>query len=510
VFTDSATLQFETTGPAQEIRYQVVGQAPPPVQSGTDEGVRPTTVAEVQSWMLYTGPVELDASATVRAVTVSRYWPWGDKAVSEAVEARFVKQAPVVSEGRSGAPARPGQAGAPVLQDDLASGLLCEVFEIFVPEWDTKGFVNPSLNYLPDVDTYQPILTTAVSGFALPPVRGRQPIEEVYKGFYRFTGYVEVKEPGVYTFDVLSNGPLLLQIAGQKVIEETGYYHQDNKHRYGQLALAAGLHPVSLTVCDPVFWKKEREGEMPFSVVFTRDGKPAAELVALRAPAAALEKHAANPFAVAEAGVPLLKAVQPAGKIVNGLVRATYARTDLVPAGGGWLFSKKAGPAGLFDLANLKPVFSETADEVITGSDFDGQVYEYTGWYKAPVDGLYAFMLDGEGNNQLAIDGKVLARNNVPGEPVDGRIRLEAGYHALSLKLGRSGGMLKVKTPADSQPMPLTFGDLFRPEAPKLVDNPENFLVLGLDEKAYAKAEQTIQDAQGRLPAQGGRRPRGR
>jgi hypothetical protein len=172
--------------------------------------------------------------------------------------------------------------------------------------------------------------------------------------------------------------------------------------------LTAGLHPVSLTVCDPVFWKKGREGDMPFSVSFMMDGKPSPDMVSVMAPRGDLEAFAANPFAVAEAEISLLKAVKPEGKLVRGLVRSIYARTDLVPTGGGWLFSKKAGPAGLFDLAKLKPVFSETVDDVIVGSDFDGQVYEYTGWYKAPYDGLYTFVLDGGGNNQLALDGNLI------------------------------------------------------------------------------------------------------
>ena len=465
VFTDTATLAFVSTGPGQEVRYTLDGAAP-----GRDS-------------TLYLGPVAIADSAIVKAVTRSRYWPFGQQDVSEVVEARFVKQSPLPPQ----APAR----------TTLAPGLLCDVFEIFRPEWDRDGFVNPSVNYLPDVAKYTPLLTVATPGFALPPVRGQQPIEEVYKGYYRFRGYLDMAATGVYRFAILSNGPLRLAVAGQTVIEETGYYHLDQRERYGQIALAAGLHQVELTVCDPIFWKKERDGEMPFAVRYAVADQPLTDLAHVLAPAAELTKHRANRFAAAQTEIPLLTAQAPREQLVRGLVRATYARVALVPASDGWLFSQKAGPAGLFDTGRLSPVCTELADDEIAGSDYDGQLYVYTGWYKAPYDGVYRFALDGKGNNQLALDSKVIVQNNVPGEQVDGRIRLQAGYHEFVLKYGRSPGGVKVQTPADSGLVALTLGDLFRPTSPKLLDDPESFLVLGLPEAAYAKPEQTVKTSQG-------------
>jgi hypothetical protein len=211
-----------------------------------------------------------------------------------------------------------------------------------------------------------------------------------------------------------------------------------------------------------------------------------------------LKEYADNPFARKASEIETLKAAAPRAEVVRGLVRATYGRTELVPAGDGWLFSQKAGPQGLFDIRRLDPIVEEVADQAIEGSDYDGQLFVYRGWYKAPYAGLYTFVLDGEGNNQLILDGEVIVQNNVPGKQVDGRIRLEAGFHAFELKLGRSSGIVKVRTPADSKPMTLTFGDLYREAEPKLVDDPENFLVLGLPEKAYRKDEQTVNTAKGK------------
>jgi hypothetical protein len=45
--------------------------------------------------------------------------------------------------------------------------------------------------------------------------------------------------------------------------------------------------------------------------------------------------------------------------------------------------------------------------------------------------------------------------------------------------------------------MSLTFGDLYRPEKPDMIENPENFLVLGLPDEAYAKEEQVVKTISG-------------
>lgn len=471
VFTDSAELRFDSSGPGQEIRYTTDGSEP------------------IATSTLYTGPTKIPNSTTVMAATFARYWPWADEPVSEVSEAQFIQQTPIESE-------QPEQ---------MANGLICEVYEIFRPEWDTDGYVNPGIDYLPDVTKYTPILTASTAGFELPPVRGQQPIEEVYKGYYRFRGFIEATTAGIYTFQILSNGPIRFVVGGETVIEESGYYHQDNKTRYGQLALAPGKHAVELIVCDPVFWKKEREGEMPFSVQVAIDGSDPQEIPTF-SPGVVLASHAANPFAATDEEIPLLEATNPETKLARGLLRSTYARTSLV-SGPGWLFSKKAGPAGIFDVDGEQSIAIDVADEQIDGSDYDGQMYEYSGWYKAPYDGVYQFELDPNGNNQLAIGGRVIAQNNVPGDQVGGTARLEAGYHAIALKLARSGGRLDVQTPADSEPVKLLFGDLFRPETPELVTDPENFLVLGLPEQAYANEEQTVETPMGdyRLRVEGAR-----
>ncbi len=465
LFTETAELKLEATGPGMEIRYTLDGSAP-----GTDSS-------------LYTGPVKIDKTTTVKAVSLSRDWPFGAQPISEAAEASFAKEAPLPAKSADG----------------LESGLLCKVYEVFVPEWDRDGFINPTINLLPPLDKYTPILTTSTKGFELPAVMPQKPIEEIYKGFYNFNGLIKAERDGVYTFDIRSTGPVSFAIDGKKIIEENGLYHQDLKSRFGQISLQKGMHQVDLTVCDPIFWRKGREGDMPFSVAYAVDGGAfeAVSPAMCAAPAAELKRHAQNPFAPQEADVPLLKAVTPGVPVAKGLLRTIYNMSDLTPASGGWLFSSKAGPAGLFDIGSRTPLSRTIITDMIEGSDYDGQLYDYTGWYKAPLDGLYTFVLDAKGNNQLSLDGKIIVQNNVPGAQTNGRARLEKGYHAMSLKLARGGGIVEVRGPVDAKPSRLTFGDLFRPEKPALIEDPENYLTLGLPDDAYAKAEQKVATVMG-------------
>lgn len=462
LFTDTATLAFDSVGPGLEVRYTTDGSEPGPEST------------------LYTGPVDLEDSAVVKAIAFSRDWPWGDRPVSEVRVARFVKEDPAESVGSVGS---------------VGQGLLAEVFEIFVPEWDRYGFVNPSIQNLPDLNGYTPILQAATEGFVLPAVRPRQPIEEVYKGFYRFTGYVEIRETGVHGFRIYSNGPVRLRIAGETVMEETGLYHQDLRHRYAQAALAPGLHSMELIITDPIFWKKGREGDMPFEVSVKSPGNSSfIPLGAERtfADAGLLARHAENPFAVPPAELPVIPAVEPSVPVTRGLLRSVYGRVPLVPPSDGWIFTRKAGPEGLFDVEGQPPLASSVMEDEIVGSDYDGQLYVYTGWYRAPYDGVYAFELDAQGNNRLRIGGEIVVQNNVPGVQADGRIQLEKGLHPIEIIFGRSRGDLRVKTPVDREFQAVVFGDLLRPEQPALVEDPEQFLILSLPESAYAKDEQTV------------------
>jgi hypothetical protein len=458
VFVDEATVRFASPGPGQEIRYTLGGSDPTPAST------------------LYTGPFQLTKTVTVKARSFNRRWLFGPESGSAVRQAEFVKAAP--------APAQAAPADG--------NGLLCRVYEIFTVNWDETGHYNPELNLLPDLDRYKPILTVATPGFELPPVTPQKPIEWNYKGFYRFNGAIDVPETAAHTFSVHSCGPVRLTVAGRTIIEETGQYHQNLIDRHGRIALAKGLHAVELIVTDPVFWKIGREGPMPFEV--RAGGEPLPDAWC-RADAEQLRRHADNPFAPTAESLPVLAAVKaPAARLKHGLVRSTFNRVAMVPPSDGWLFSNKAGPKGLLDVQDETPLETVLVDGLIEGSDYDGQLYEYSGFYRAPYDGVYEFQLDAQGNNQLRIDGTIVVQNNVPmtrGDRPDGRVRLQAGLHALSLRFGRSAGLVRVKTPADASPQPLGFADLFRPADARALADPNRFLVWDFPLTALAKPEGT-------------------
>lgn len=446
-FIDSAELKFSDIPSGMDVRYTLDGSEP---------GENSTR---------YEGPVKIDRTATVKARTFARDWRYGRNA-SPVVEARFVKQAPV--------------SVAAVDPATLGDGLLCNVYEIFTAEWDKHGLFQGNLDMLPKTDACKPILTVATDGFALPPVVPQRSSRDQFKGFYRFTGFIDVPETGVYTFRVKSMAPVVLTVGGEKVIEETGPYHQDLKERFGQVALAAGVVPVDLLVSDHAFWRLQQLGSMPFSVDWSRDNGQTFAAVPTRAEKSVLAAHQVNPFAPKSEELALLPAVK--AKTGRGLILKTYDRISLAD----WedyRRSKNPAKPGLMKLDGLKPVAVEVVDELLEGSDFDGELKVYEGYYLAPFEGLYEFRLDGAGNNALWVSDQPVVANNVPDLKTTGRVRLGAGLHPIRLVFGRSAGGLQVKTPANEGFVPVSFADLRRPEGAPAAAGTDEWLMLGMPMK---------------------------
>jgi hexosaminidase len=62
----------------------------------------------------------------------------------------------------------------------------------------------------------------------------------------RFTGYVRVPRAGVYTFTALSDDGAALWVGDRNVFWSVGQSPKTTES-WGSIALAAGLHPVTLT-----------------------------------------------------------------------------------------------------------------------------------------------------------------------------------------------------------------------------------------------------------------------
>jgi alpha-L-fucosidase len=154
---------------------------------------------------MVSGPIHLTQTATVSARLFRDAKP-----VSPVARATFTKVTP-----------RPA-----IAVEGLTSGLSYEYHE---GDW----------NRLPDFDRLRPVKTGAVANFDFSP-RNRG---EYFA--FRYRGFIQVPRDGVYRFYTVSDDGSRLYIGQQLVVDNDGLHGVVEKS--GQIALAAGLHPVTVT-----------------------------------------------------------------------------------------------------------------------------------------------------------------------------------------------------------------------------------------------------------------------
>ena len=237
---DSLQMQFiHAVAPAQ-IRFTIDGSEP--------------TAASA----LYTSTIIITKNTILKAKTFNEAWIAGSINNSDVLTANFiVKKADI------------GLSQIPLA---TKSGLTVNVYEINTKLYNNKGFFEASKIMMPDVSKYQPTLTSITDKFELPLVTPKQSVEQQCKGFYQYKGWFFAKEKAVYTFDVNSCGPVLLDVSEQAVIEATGIFHQQQDHRKGEIVLNKGWHPINLVICDPLFWNINSLDKMAFEVSYQIDG----------------------------------------------------------------------------------------------------------------------------------------------------------------------------------------------------------------------------------------------
>jgi hexosaminidase len=86
---------------------------------------------------------------------------------------------------------------------------------------------------------------------------------------YVFSGLVRVPRSGIYTFTLTSDDGSTLAIGGQVVVNHDGYHGTTD--RTGQVALAAGWHPITIRYF-------QATGGRELRVAVAADGESAAEL----------------------------------------------------------------------------------------------------------------------------------------------------------------------------------------------------------------------------------------
>jgi hypothetical protein len=406
---------------------------------------------------LYTAPIEVEETATLKARAFARHWPYGNDNGSDVLE--------VDIQIRSLVPSRQTE-----IQKRLP-GLICEVFEKHHTWFDEKtGIFTGTKSMLPAFEDGDRRLLARLEELRVPSVRAGLPAVEMAKGYYRYRGFLDVPESGIYGFRVYSCGPVELKIGeAAEVIHVTGTYGLSLGDRYGQAALQAGLHSFELLVCDPSFWKQGREGPYPLDVAWLPPGQVDYQPVPT------------DRWTTAQAEVPLYRepdnpvatAVDP-GAAVPGLMLHAYDRTgvlDVIPDDGipVALMQTREGEAPY----RSKPVLS------LDGSARSGQLLDYTGWLVVDVPGLYSFQTDNKGANQLWVGGVLVAQSRVDGPSAAPGIRLDAGYHPFSFRLAGSKPVLLLKRPGQKDFVPAKIGMFARPAGAEARD--DGRLVLHLD-----------------------------
>ncbi|MEM0966316.1 MAG: LamG-like jellyroll fold domain-containing protein [Verrucomicrobiota bacterium] len=357
---------------------------------------------------LYTEPVKIDESRVFKAKAFADTWPFADSNASETLTVQFSKETP---------------EKALLLPPGTVPGLTCEVFEIHRTIFDEKnGIFTGKKNMLPPLAEHQPLATFHTDGAEIPLVIERDlPRTEMATGYFFFSGFLFAPETGDYAFKLNSCGPVQLSIGKKQLIGVTLPYGLSQKDRFGQVSLEGGWHPFEMVVSDPIFWK-------------AGDAEPYETTLGMMTPGdsqyhpieadffATLKTAHVSEVEVAE--VPSSSAVT-VGRIEPGL----FAE---------W-FPEGATEPSLVSLASV-PI-----DDPI-----EGKSVRFSGYLKLRESGLYTFMTDGGGENELRIGDEIVCKVE-PGSTVDeGSIELDAGTHPITLTVMSGTSEIEIITPTRS------------------------------------------------------------
>ena len=317
---------------------------------------------------------------------------------------------------------------------------------------------------MPDLNQETPIVTTVVPEFALPQAHSQQRLVDQNCGFYRFTGLFHAKQTGVYKFDVHSCGPVTLYISNQSVIEHTGVFHNQLAHRRGEVVLGKGWHTIELIIDDPLFWNINSLEPMPFEVKYAINNSDYQSVTNddLRYVPNSSIKTEPQPESK------WLEALTNLPKLEAGFELQLFDQTG------------KRRNNDFLDIDGLKPYKTEKSS-TMESSESRNVVRAYSGYFQAPMDGIYQFkstLNTGEiaflgskqstCQNQIRVDNEILVQHGVFGRNPSGKIGLKAGRHAISIRFGASETTVKMELP-DGQSIALNGNTVCR-NAEKVIE----------------------------------------
>ena len=152
-------------------------------------------------------------------------------------------------------------------EGQAVSGVVGETFTLVQPRPSMeKSDAQPGLDYayfqgdwevLPDFDSLQAEAEGTVEAFDIGP--------SLQKEFFafRFTGFIQIPEKGVYNFYLVSDDGSRLYIGENLVVDNDGLH--GSKEETGRIALDAGLHPITV-----LFF--QRTGGVDFEVSLSGPG----------------------------------------------------------------------------------------------------------------------------------------------------------------------------------------------------------------------------------------------
>lgn len=393
---------------------------------------------------LYDNPISINKTCDLKARTFDPNWTAGIN-YSEVLTAHFIIKK-----------AEPGSLEAPA---SCHNGLLARIYEKSTQLYNNKGFFDASKIMMPDVNKEKSILAISVNNFILPQITPTHPLENQSKGFYRFNGLFWAKQKGVYKFDVNSCGPVILDIGKQSVIENISVFHQQQTHRYGEAVLDKGWHKIELIICDPLFWNINSLDPMPLEVSYSINGGEVQ-------PVTNNELKFSNEERLVLSSQPVIKwqeAVNNTNTLLlePGFDKSVYDRTA------------KRRDNDYLDVDGLVPIHSERT-KIITISDSKNAAISYSGFFHAPVSGVYTFKLPGRtgdnGNlgslqascqNQIKMGDEYIVQRGVYGRNPSGQVGLKEGWHPISFRFGPGEAFAKVLMP-DGQTIDLTGENIYR------------------------------------------------
>jgi hypothetical protein len=430
---EKETIHFERVAAPAQIRYTLDGSEP------------------TENSTFYEKPFVITESVQLKAIVYNPEWPFGANK-SEVLKADFVK--------------KPAAKCIETAPQNSKSGLLAHVYEKNIKLYNDKGFFDASRITMPDLNQETPILTTVVPEFVLPQAQSKQRLVDQTNGFYRFTGLFYANETGVYKFDINSCGPVTLDISNQSVIEQTGVFHQQIAHRRGEVVLGKGWHTIELVICDPLFWNINSLEPMPFEVKYAINNSDYqlinnADLHFNPNSALKIEPQPEPKWLNAIANMPKLEA---------GFELELFDQTG------------KRRDNDFLDIDGLKPYKTERS-ATMESSESRNVVRAYSGFFQAPLDGIYQFkstLNSGEiaflgskqstCQNQIRVDNEIVVQHGVFGRNPSGKIALKAGWHAISIRFGISETTVKVELP-DGQTISLNGNAIFR-DTTKTIEKP--------------------------------------